>query len=385
MSKKIENIENSIGLMTRFFDSVIRLNEKFGENQTTIFIWGALVTTFAAPYIDEWLDWNFFTPITTILFTLFVLIIVLAWIGGWREYDDDGNSKWTLERAKSKIQMYWDIALYRFDEIKAMDKDLRKISIAVALFVVALAMKALPNVSACIRWVIEGIFDAHIDTLRIFEMYSNRYFWIPLIVAAAMIAMVLRSIKSPVTVIRNMLNMAFRVLHIDIEIRQRESQQITLKSFCPVLDVKDTKNLEKFIEDNSDITSLSDLLRVLSKWKYKKNFKEAHYNDRIMTLLSRKLRVYDSQSEVVVCDETDRKYRFDVVFNENIVLELKCSYNSSDIDRAKGQLDKYTDLIGEDLLILLLIDYNYNDAVINFSSYIEKLQKSGKQVFAAVV
>jgi hypothetical protein len=84
-------------------------------------------------------------------------------------------------------------------------------------------------------------------------------------------------------------------------------------------------------------------------------------------------------------DEIKHK-RFDIVYNNNVVLELKMDYVTSARQKAIGQINEYSEVLTEnEILILVLFDTTFDDAVANFSFIISDLQNKERPVLAIVM
>jgi hypothetical protein len=130
----------------------------------SILLIGSVATLFVAPLIDEWVSKDKpLTALSTLFFAGWIIFKLGQFVLSWR----DDENKWTLDRAKSKIQMYWEI-------LRDFIYDIRKQNITKILVLLGLGLllKALPNVSAVIRKLLESIFGK-IVFLRDFEQFGN--------------------------------------------------------------------------------------------------------------------------------------------------------------------------------------------------------------------
>ena len=331
----------------------------------------SVLTLFIAPILDGWIDDNIFTPLTTFIFASWIVYKLYKFIGSWR--DEEG--KWTKERAKSKIIMYKDILWDYIKDIRISDRESRKVILIIFFGSVGLLLKALPNATAIIRVVPEWI-GFKMTLLRDFEKFANEYYWLFLFVAFLILVLPLPTKQFLIRVVNEVLN----ILQIKLNISEPQHISSTKSNFnFPIINSNDKKEIDKIIK-SFDNQPISDLLKVISSWRPEPDYYEWYYNDKLFARI-RKLKQYKASQEYKF-----ENRRFDIVFNEDVVLELKRSIKLNETDRTKTQLREYLKLWEDKgCVILVLIDVDYEKAVEYFYDDIKELQKVNKPTFAIVV
>lgn len=89
-----ETLAQTKSAITKLFDTVDTVDRIFYGRRMKFFIWGCMLVLIVAPILDELIgvqkDW--FTYFSTLLFLIFDIILLLAFVGAWR--DDTGNWTW---------------------------------------------------------------------------------------------------------------------------------------------------------------------------------------------------------------------------------------------------------------------------------------------------
>jgi len=359
--------------ITKLLDAVDIIDRKIYGRKMKLFVWGCVLVLVVAPLLDIGLEvpHHRLTYFSTLAFLFFLLLLILAFVGSWR--DDTGN--WTWARAKSRLRTYYEITKDRFEATRTNPRDENFYRVALSLLFIAIAWKALQNLSVFVRKPLETIFHAEMNGLRDFETLTLYCFWLPLIGGMGTMAYLYR--QNPQILIR-----------IQGELRQLFGWGIANKyagysSFTKLRSedylVIHAKRDEHVATVRSANTSqlFNDFVTALQNWNPRNAQNEYQFQDR----LYRHLRKWIPEATVAMeCPIGDRslpnKGRADMVINDSILIEMKRDSSAGAIQRAKGQMSQYTEIWKEKgPVILLLCNYDYEHARLAFTSTMVDLAK----------
>jgi len=135
--------------ITKIFDKIDNLDRALYGRRMKLFLWGCLLVLIASPIFDSLLgvDNDRLTYYSTLLFTIFILLMLLAFIGSWR--DDSGN--WSIARAKSRLNTYYESIKDTIQTTRTTSQSENIFTIGQILFIGSIIWKALQNISVFIR------------------------------------------------------------------------------------------------------------------------------------------------------------------------------------------------------------------------------------------
>ena len=379
METKENNIEsdeqilnNKKTTITKFFDVIDLIDRRLYGIKMNLFLIGCILVIIAAPFIDELLkiDNDQLTFLSTFVFFILVLILILAFISSWR--DDNGN--WTLERAKSRLEIYYEINKERLSQTKTNSKEENLYTIVQYMFFIGLTWKGFQNLSVFIRKPLENIFSIRLSTLRNFERFTRHYYWI--VLAIGIVILVYLYEKNP-----NILKRVKKELRGIFGFRNNNN-----KYNLEVVRLSNKSNAEMIIslkkEDqiNAALTSsksllFKDFVGAIQYWEPSKFNQEFKYRDKLIQHLCKYMPDADVRSEYPIgFDYLGSRGRADIIINDTILIEMKRDSSAGAIQRAKGQIFQYSEYWHEKgPVILVLCDFDYEKAKLAFSSTMENL------------
>lgn len=352
--------------LTRFFDTVDRIDRKFYGKRMKFFIWGCIAVLIVAPILDELLGvkQDRITYFSTLVFFIFILIIVFSFVGAWR--DDTGN--WTWQRAKSRLQTYYETTKDQLQTTKTNSKDENLYKLGKYLFFGGIAWKAFQNLSVFVRKPFESLFSTRLISLRNFERFTNHYYWIALLLGVALIAYLYKKNLQIVDRIKNELRQLFG---IDINNTKYKSQPVKIihdtNSELVISSRKEEHVNVAILSSNSNL--FKDFITALHNWNPKGANYEYEYQDRLFRHLRKHLPDANIELEYPIGQNVlGSRGRADIVVNETILIEMKRDSSASAIQRAKGQVLQYSEIWKDKgPVILLLCDYDYEQARLAFT------------------
>ena len=370
--------------ITKLFDTVDNIDRKLYGRRMKLFIWGCLLVLVLAPLLDELLGVRSYrlTFYSTLLFFIFLVLLLLAFVGSWR--DDTGN--WSLPRAKSRLQTYYETLKDTVDTIKTTSQDENLFTVGQVLFFGGIAWKALQNISVFIRKPIEGLFSTRFSSLRKFEVFTNHYYWVPIIIGLGVIFYLYKKNPQILERIKNELRQLFgwgsseptkysnEIVKVDI--RQNNDLVINAKNEHQINSIKSASNSTLF----------SDFATALQNWNPRGAYYEYEYQDRLYRHLRKNMPDATIQLEYPIGDSSlGNKGRADIVVNDTILIEMKRDSSTGAVQRAKGQIHQYSEIWNNrGPVVLLLCDYNYEYARLSFSPTMTELAKLNRPVITIV-
>lgn len=372
--------------ITKLFDTLDIIDRSLYGRRMKFFIWGCILVLIIAPLLDELLGvkQDRITYFLTFVFLVFVLIIVFAFVGAWR--DDTGN--WTWHRAKSRLKTYYETSKDQIQTTKTNSQDENLYKLGEFLFFGGVAWKAFQNLSVFVRKPIESLFDTRLTSFRNFERFTNHYYWIVILLGIAVIAYLYKKNPQIVERIKNELRQFFGSNSNDtkykaevVKISQNTSTELVISS----------KKEEHVIATISASKSVlfSDFVTALQNWNPRKADYEYEYQDRLYRHLRKHLPEANIEMEYPIGENhLGSRGRADIVVNDTILIEMKRDSSAGAIQRAKGQISQYSEIWKDKgPVILLLCDYEFEQARLAFTptmNDLAKLQRPALTIVARV-
>jgi hypothetical protein len=370
--------------MTKLFDSVDNIDRKLYGRRMKFFIWGCLLVLIIAPIIDELIGvgGDELTFYSTLLFFIFLVLLVLAFVGSWR--DDTGN--WSLQRAKSRLQVYYETLKDTVETTRTNSKDENIFTLGQFLFFGGIAWKALQNISVFVRKPIEGLFSSRFPSMRKFEIFTNHYYWVPIILGLGVIFYLYKKNPQILVRIKNELRQLFGWSSAE---QTRYSNEVVRVNIRPTNELVINAKIEQQINNiklANKSTLFNDFATALQSWNPRGAYYEYEYQDRLYRHLRKHLPDATVDLEYPIGDSSlGNKGRADIVVNDTILIEMKRDSSAGSVQRAKGQIQQYSDIWNNrGPVVLLLCDYDYEHARLSFNSTMQDLAILNRHVLTIV-
>jgi hypothetical protein len=360
-------------LITQFFNKLDPIDAAlYGIKAKLVVFFSFLVLVFA-PLLDEIFqtsrDW--LTYYSTLLFVLFLSLAFLCWISSWRE--DDGS--WTWNAVKARLRTYYEISKIIVKRTKTDSGDEQLYRLARLLIMAGVVWKALQNVSVFVRHPIESLLSGtRFSMLRNFERFTNHWFWIPLVIGFGIMLYLWYNNRQ----ITKRLTQEFRQFW-SVKNNRKPEKQSSFSSL--IVNAKDSNQIQPIIASNQS-NLVKEFLTVLQSWQPMTFSKESDYQNALHLYLAAVLPNAVVRREYPI--KSDGKVsRPDIVIDDTLLIEMK--RRATGIDRAVGQIDKYTRAWNNrGAVILLLCDCTLEDANKHYAAVMQNLTKQNYSVLTIV-
>jgi hypothetical protein len=371
--------------MTKLFDTVDNIDRKLYGRRMKFFIRGCLFVLILAPLLDELLGIrdDKITFYSTLVFFIFLVVLVLAFVGSWR--DDTGN--WSLQRAKSRLLTYYETFKDTVETTKTTSQDENLFTLGQFLFFGGIAWKAFQNISVFVRKPIEGLFSTRFTSLRKFEIFTNHYYWIPIIIGLGVIFYLYKKNPQILERIKNELRQLFGWGSDEQTKYSKDFLKVEIKPTNElVINAKIEQQINS-IKSVSNSTLFNDFVTALQNWNPRGAYYEYEYQDRLYKHLRKNLPDATVELEYPIGDSSSgNKGRADIVINDTILIEMKRDSSAGAVQRAKGQIHQYSEIWNnKGPVVLLLCDYEYEHARLSFTPTMTDLVKLNRPVMTIVV
>jgi hypothetical protein len=370
--------------ITKLFDRVDGIDRKLYGKKLKYFIRFSLAVLILAPLLDGLFKdrKDIITFISTFCFLIFIVIVTLAWISSWR--DDNGN--WTFRRAISRLKTYYQILADTANRTRTNSKDETLYKIGLVFFVGSLCWKSMQNLSVFVRKPIEGLFSTRLEHLRRFEQFTNFYWWF---LFAIGIGLLFYLYRQNAQILKRIEKDFFSLLSNKYTLESKYGTALVKMEALPergyVINTRQSDQVLALTSTN-DSPLFRDFINALQNWKPHTSSSEGEYQDKLLRHLSRSMPDAVIDSEYPVGEKYDgTNGRADIVINDTILVEMKKDSSGTAMDRAKGQIDKYS-IAWKDRgpIILLLCDYDYERAKAVFTPVMENFARQQKPVLTIV-
>lgn len=373
----MENLSNT----SKFFNTIDNVDRYLYGRKMKNFILGSIFVLLVSPVLDEFLEVpnDRLTYLTTLVFFLYVLIIFLAWISAWR--DDSG--KWTWQRAKSRLNMYYKISKDTAIETKTNSKDELLYKLGWGLFFGAICWKACQNLSVFIRKPIENITHTYRIRLRHFERITNHWYWVALIIGVGIMIYLYRSNPKILERIKKDLRQLFSGRQSYAG--EYGNDAIKIDEDKLIINSNKEEHIEAISATNKSIL-FNDFAVAIQKWKPNTFHYEYEYQDDLYRHLKKLIPNASIELEYPIGDKAHgNKGRADIVINDTILIEMKHNSNADAVQRAKGQMHQYSAIWNKrGPVILLLCNHDYEHAKLSYASTMIDLTKLERPVLTIV-
>jgi hypothetical protein len=368
--------------MTKLFDTVDNIDRKLYGRRMKFFIWGCLIVLILAPLLDMYVRGDKFTFYSTLVFFIFLVVLVLAFVGSWR--DDTGN--WSLQRAKLRLQTYYETFKDTVETTKTNSKDENLFTLGQFLFFGGIAWKAFQNISVFVRKPIEGLFSTRFTSLRKFEIFTNHYYWVPIIIGLGVIFYLYKKNPQILERIKNELRQLFGWGSDKQTKYSKDVLKVEIKTTNElVINAKIEQQINS-LKSAINSTLFNDFLTALQNWNPRRAYYEYEYQDSLYRHLRKNMPDATVELEYPIGDSSSgNKGRADIVINDTILIEMKRDSSAGAVQRAKGQIHQYSEIWNnKGPVVLLLCDYEYEHARLSFTPTMTDLVKLNRPVMTIV-
>lgn len=388
MEKANEYVTNALSKtkkgLTRFFDTIDIIDRKLYGKRVQYFAWGVLIVLVISPVLDWTLEipHDRLTWLSTLIFVLFVAVMVLSWLSSWR--DDAGN--WTWHRAKSKLKSYYEIV--RDTSVDAKKNTSEEFLYKAGKYLVfgSLTFQAFRNISIFIRKPLEHWSNDPRLGMRGFEHTVHKYYWIALIIGLAIIYYLYRKNGDIFAKIKHETRQIFGSAN-DLDNKyHNEIARIGLHEKDDLVINATLDNHLKIVISQSKSQLFTDFVNALSTWNPKNCYYEYEFQDKLCNYLRKKMPEAIIESEKPIGSVSiGNKGRADIVINDTILIEMKRDSSAGAIQRANGQINQYTQIWKDKgPVILLLCDHNFDHAKTSYTPALSDLFRLERPVLAIV-
>jgi hypothetical protein len=360
-------------ILTKFFDIVDQFDRNLYGKRMQYFMWGTISVLIISPFLDWILEvpHDRLTYLTTFIFLIFIITMILAWLGSWR--DDEGN--WTWKRAKSRLQTYYEMMKDASVETKTNSLDETLYIVGRTLFFSSLVWKAFQNLSVFVRKPLESLTGSYFSDMREFEKMTNKFYWIMLLAGVAIIYYLYRKNEQILSRVKNEIRQLFGGKSAVGEKYFNEIARIDVRSTTELVINSRYDEHVKLITTQNKSSLFNDFVNALQNWNPRNCYYEYEFQEKLIRYLRKVMPDATIETERPIGLVTDgNRGRADIVINDTILIEMKRDTSAGAVQRAKGQMMQYSDIWKDKgPVILLLCDYEYEHAKVSFASTMSDL------------
>ena len=334
----------------------------------------SIIVVIIAPIID-WIiksEKNNLTFFITILFIIFILIILLSWLSSFR----DEYGKWSIRRMIFRLSCFKDFILDSIKEKNKSDSINKIFYLGIGLLISGIIIKAFQNISVIIRRPIEHLIHHKILFLISFEHFTF-YFYIFICIGS--LFLLITYIKN-----RDLFNF-FKIFGFFKENKSKVIGTLHIGN-NNIINLRNKDDVKNLLDINQD-KEIQSVIKFLSEWYPKKGNSEKDYEDLLEFYLNKKLTNMDIIKHPYLHNDTKTFKRFpDFSINNYILIELKKTDISKDLQRAKGQIDDYLVLTeNKGILILLFCKVNINRIKESLNNFLQQQTQLKKNLLTFII
>jgi hypothetical protein len=357
----LQSLTKTQSRITKLFDTLDIVDRKLYGWRMRLFVGGSIMVLFVAPYLDKYFNipYDRITYYLTLLFFFYVLILVLCFVGAWR----NEQGIWTWKRTKSRLHTYYGILKDELQATQTVSRDENLFKYSNLLLFLGLTWKVFANLSLFIRKPIENLFDGRFEKLRNFEKFTNDgWYLIPLTLGLFIMVYLFyqnkeirKRIESELRQLFGYKKYATKYKTEIVNLEQNKSSELVILS-------KKEDHVTTTISSSNSIL-FSDFIKAIQNWNPRFADDEKIYQDRLFRYLRKHLPDANIETEYPITKRSGRSGRLDIVINDTIIIEMKRDSSAGATQRARGQLLEYSEVwIDKGPIILLLCDIEYEKA-----------------------
>lgn len=369
---------------SKFFDFIDNVDRYLYGRKMKNFITGAVLVLIIAPFLDWILEvpYDRLTWLSTFVYLIYVVLIVLAWVSAWR--DDDG--KWTWARAKSRLLTYYGTLKDTVSETRTNAGAENLYTAAKILFWGSICSKALQNVSVFARKPLQNLFSTRFSDWRHYEVLISRWYWVFLLISIGIFVYLYRTNPKILERIKREFLQFFS--STNTQGGKYSNEVVTIQT----QDAKDLVVASRRDEQMQSISKLNntqlfgDFVSTLKKWNPGNCKYEYEFQDKLYAHLKKNMPEATVELEYPLVDPYNgNKKRADIVINDTILIEMKREGRSGEVNRAQGQIGDYSRIWNsKGPVILLLCNFDYEKARLNFTPRMIELHQLQRSVLTVV-
>jgi len=366
---------------SKFFDTIDNIDRYLYGRKMKNFILGSIMVLVIAPLLDEILEipYDRLTYLTTFIFFLYTVIIILAWVSAWR--DDEG--KWTWQCARDRIITYYKTFRDTAATTRTNSRDENLYKIGWWLFFGAIGWKGLQNISVFVRKPFEKLTHTYIMRLRHFEKTTNHWYWVAMLAGIGIMYYLYRSNPLILQRIKKDLRQFFgrNNTHFNgdlMRINVIDEDKLVLNSGYE-------EHMQVLVSNNTSIL-FHNFANAIKNWNPGNCHYEYEFQNKLYRHLRKSLPDADIELEYPIGNAAQgNKGRADIVINDTILIEMKRDSSAGAVQRAKGQILQYSDIWkNRGPVILLLCNYDYSHAKLSYTSTMVDLNRLKRPVMTIV-
>ena len=358
-----------------FLDICDKYDRMFYGHRLKLIVIFSFILIIAQPfekYLTKLLGFNISELILT-LFTIFSIIILFSWIGSWR--DNKGN--WTIKRTFNKIKTYTELFIFHIRNISNLKNEERIRFYTFFLLGTGIILSGYSSLVTFVNVLIRYFTDSKLPLLIKLSIYSKQIGTISLFLS---LLVLLYGIK------KYSLN-----LYLGIYKKKKNNDIENWKEFALsddyVINLKDDVKTD-LILNKSKSKIFFETVRLLRKWNPNQSDYEYEYQDKLFFYLSKNLPEAEIELEKPIgfLNDIYTRGRADLVINNTILIELKKKIASSELQRAKGQIEQYLNIWKTNGPVILLICHSdFKLVKSSLDQFLKDQNKLGKFTIAFLV
>lgn len=372
MKKKNKKVQSNFHW---FLDICDEYDRKFYGHRLKLIVIFSIILIITQPfekYLTKLLGINISELVLT-FFTIFSIIILFSWIGSWR--DSKGN--WSIKRAFNKMKIYTELLVFHFRNISNLKNEERVRFYTFFLLGIGIILFGYSSLMNFVYVLIRYFTDSKLPLLVKLSLYSKQIGTVSLFLS---LLVILYGIK------RYSIN-----LYLGIYKRNKNNDLENWKEFSLsddyVINLKDDVKID-LVLNKSKSKIFFETVRLLKKWNPNISDYEYEYQDKLFLYLSKNLpeAVIEMEKPIGSLDEIHTKGRADLVIDNTILIELKKNIASSELQRAKGQIEQYLNIWKTNGPVILLICHSdFKLVKSSLDQFLKDQNKLGKFTIAFLV
>ncbi|MBK8395012.1 MAG: hypothetical protein IPL26_07165 [Leptospiraceae bacterium] len=380
MSKKKKQ-KDILAYVNNVFDLFDRIDRELYGKRLKIAITLSIVLSIVLPILNFISDSESIATLTdylTYLATFFAITVVFAWIGSMRD-DDEWSWKKSFERMYSRLKIYYYIILEKAYDFKDKDKKDRIYLASIYLLVLGIGIRGLQVVLIFMRGIMEWITADKWNTFRYWDKHVTYFAFICIVVGFILLAVVIK--KDP-DKIKSKFSIPSRKK--GIEFQSWENIKI-FNEF--VVSLNDEVKMGTLMNKCNN-PLLFNFLKAMQNWNPNTKYLECSYRDRLCKHLWENLSDVETLPEYPLKEfsHSGQRLKADIVVGDTILIEMKQHPNSTNLQKAKGQVEDYLNVWrGRGPVVLVLCHADLEIAKRSLEQFISDQNKLNKVVFALVI
>tara|TARA_Y100000589_G_scaffold8968_1_gene7626 strand:- start:617 stop:1258 length:642 start_codon:yes stop_codon:yes gene_type:complete len=150
-----------------------------------------------------------------------------------------------------------------------------------------------------------------------------------------------------------------------------------------IIDIKNDHDIDLILSTNHDDLFI-EIIKILSKWNPKSANSEDDYRNSFIIELKQNLIDQHVIKKERKIGQSRNQGIYDILINNNILIEVKSDSRQTAIDRANGQIERYAkEWNNKGPIILLLFDYSIDKAN-QFNDIMRRLWRKNQEAITII-